>query len=114
MPIVCQCSGISYAGYREAANKLQAQISIAPSFKDAVEIVFRDQHPEEQTRPADILGKNPHCQNCTPHIARAIRDEDLRTAEEHADWVNTYRDRFKSCGRDPNAAIFANNFRMPP
>lgn len=113
MPIVCQCSGISYDAYCKAAEKLKAQINIAPTFKDAVELVFRDQHPEEQTKPADILGKNPHCQNCTPHIARAIRDKDLRTADEHADWVATYRDRFKRCGRDPNAAIFANDFRMP-
>lgn len=113
MPIVCQCSGISYAGYREAANKLQTQIRIAPSFKDAVELVFRDRHPEEQVKPADILGINPHCQNCTPHIAKAIREEGLRTPEEHKDWVATYVERLKSCGRRPDAAIFANNFRMP-
>lgn len=113
MAIVCSCEGISYGQYCDAVRKLSTQIEIAGSFKKAVGIVFRDQHPKVQTEPADILGTKRNCQSCTPYIAEAIHKEGLRTETEYKQWLDNFNDRMNKCGDNPNAAIFANNFNMP-
>lgn len=100
----CSCDNIRYDDYKRAVERLVDQIQIAASFKKAVGLVFRDQHPEVQREPVaiggdpDALETKRNCGGCTPHIARLINEKGLRPAAEYESWLEWHNNRASNCG----------------
>jgi hypothetical protein len=100
----CSCANIRYKDYESAVDRLADKIKIACSFKKAVGLVFRDQHPEAQREPVaisadpDALETKRNCGGCTPHIATLINKKGLRTDAEYQSWLEWHHNRASNCG----------------
>jgi hypothetical protein len=100
----CSCDNVSYKNYESAVKRLAAEIQFADSFKKAVGLVFRDQHPAAQREPVaiggdpDALETKRNCGSCTPHIATLINEQGLRPAAEYKSWLEWHNNRASNCG----------------
>lgn len=108
--IACQCDTLTYAQYQNAVMRLSELIRIAPSFGAAVGLVFRETHPEiPQTAENSALSKQ-RCGDCTPHIGRAIMEQEARPKAEFDQWHERFTAKMNKCTSCPNVAACANGF----
>ncbi|HEU4839242.1 MAG TPA: hypothetical protein VFS88_07520 [Micavibrio sp.] len=100
----CSCDNTRYSDYERAVERHADRIKIADSFKKAVGLVFRDQHPQAQREPVaiggdpDTLETKRNCGGCTPHIASLINKKGLRPAAEYESWLEWHHNRASNCG----------------
>lgn len=116
----CSCDNVSYDDYKRAIERLADKIKIAASFKKAVGLVFRDQHPEAQSQPVaiggdpDTLETKRNCAGCTPHIAELINEKGLRPADQYKSWLEWHQNRSSNCGGCDKGGQCGVNFDLSP
>lgn len=103
----CSCNVITHDFYRAAARAHADDIKSAKSFGSSIGLLFTATHPGDKPRDP--------CQDCTPHIGRAIVEEGLRPQEEFDEWRDRRSKILSKCTDTcSKARACANGFGMGP